>query len=249
MASSKKELKNYHFSSAGADIALAGAYQQLTSIMMKNVGEFGIIDRAGRCFLLYKVLSPGGARVPPGSGLVGWPSLDSFLRLLSEDDCRFVADTVDQVHEFLHCHSPASYPNYRLSLDLCLRSQSRCCRRVLVHLFYLAPDPQFPNGLCLFQLYHIGTEHSYLPPLHSFCTFPGLEPVLFKSGSGHMPRFSVKMIALLDGLAQGLGQKQLADHVGYSVCTVNNMLSRIRKQLHLANNTQLIQYANYIGCI
>ncbi|MFV0377841.1 MAG: hypothetical protein ACK5JD_11150 [Mangrovibacterium sp.] len=245
----QEQWDDFNYRPAGAPAALAAVRRQLDVINWGNAQEFGIIDRATQCFVFYELVNPWEGNPRPVASLPGWPSLTSFLDPLGKADRHFVTNTIEQVRRFLAHQPPASYPHYRLSFDVCAATGTRQVQRALVHLRYLTPDPDFNQGLCLFQLNHLGNNKAYTPPLRAFYHFPNLCPVLFKRGEGHFPCFTKKRRQVFKLLCQGLGLKQIADYTGDAVCTVNNLLAGFRQQMHLSNNTQLVHYVNCFGSI
>lgn len=249
MDRSTQDLENFGFHAANAGDALAAVRRQLEIVNWGNAREFGILDRASQCFVLYDEAAPRLGPSVDEAALSAWPSIDYFRRQLRETDRRFVADSLAQVHRFLAGCSPDSYRLYRLSFDLCVGTERRHVHRLLTHIRYLAPDELFPEGLCLFQLHLISSDQDYTPPFRAFCQLPGLLPVLFKQGEGLYPRFSDKRCLLVEGLRQGRAFKQLADQTDCSPNTINNMVADCRHQLYLSNNTQLVHYLTCFGCI
>jgi len=233
---------NCRIQTAKAEAALDVVHQQLKLVNLGSAEKFGIIDLADRHFVLFENTASSPEDPPRDDGSYNKLTVDCFLRHLRPADQQFISVTLDQAHCFLQRQRPEKYPNFRLTLDFCLDIQPRPFHRFMVHLRYLTPGPQFPNGLCLFWAYRIDRTTVYTPPFRAFCRFPGLKPVLFRSGKGHFPCFSEKRRPLLLSLREGRGVKQIAQEVGCSEATVANTLANLRRLVYVANNTQLVHY-------
>jgi len=233
---------NSRFRAAEADAALDVAHQQVKLLNWGSARKFGIINRANRHLLLFEHAAPAPEYLPDGDHNSGWPTIDWFLQLLRPADQQFVGESLEKVHQFLESLPPDDYPNYRLSFDLCCDNQPSHAHRLLMHFRYLAPVPQFPEGLCLFWAYSIDSAQLHSPPLRAFGRLPGLEPVLFRRGEGNYPSFSDKRRPMLELLRQGRSVKQIAQLVGCSEATVSNTLVYLRQHVYVANNPQLVYY-------
>ena len=232
---------SYH--SVDADGMLQVARDQLGILNLDHLPEFGIFDRQSQCFSVYHSYA-----ACPGMHLAGqefWqsPSLDYFYERLLPHDRHFLNESLTEVHQFLAKKGPDKYPLYRLSFDGCLGGDLHRTNRILVHIRYLSPTKQFPEGICLFRLHTISCGQHYTLPFRAFCQLPGLDPVLFRRGEGRLPHFSEKKKRVLRELTSGCGLKEIAARLNCSVNTINNMLADCRHQLRLSNNTQLIYYA------
>ena len=113
--------------------------------------EFGIFDRSGQQFLLYQWRD----RQIPAPGFIENPSLSYFTQQLRSADLRIVEQSLHEVHALLDTKRPAQYLHYRLTFDGCLSKADKKKHRVMVHIRYLKPTSEFPEGLCLFLLYSI----------------------------------------------------------------------------------------------
>jgi len=233
---------NTGFRVAEAEAALNVVHQQLKVVNWGNAPKFGIIDRANRHLLLFGNGIPCPGDLADHNSRSNRLSVDWFMQYLQPADQQFVAESLEQVYRFLRGQRPEDYPNYRLSFDLCLHTRTPHAQRLMVHLRYLAPAAPFAEGLCLFGAHCIDSAQPYTPPLRAFCSLAALRPVLFRSGQGHFPGFSKKRLPLLEALRQGRSVKQIAQLVGNSEATVTNTLAYLRKQMYVANNTQLAYY-------
>jgi len=245
MNKSNQALQGCGFRSEHAPEALEVVRKQLEIINWGNPVEFGIFDRSSQHFLLYQWRE----RQIPAPGFIENPTLSYFTQQLRSSDLRLVEQDLRDVHAFLESKRPAQYIHYRLTFDGCLCKAGKEKHRVMVHIRYLKPTSEFPEGLCLFQLYSIRHQKSCTPLLRAFCSFPGLEPELFKKGERSMPDCTAHRRAIFIGLRQGLGLKQIADQLDCTTGNIDKTLGKCRRALFLCNNPQLVDYARNFGWI
>lgn len=217
-------------------------------LSFKN-GAIGILDRQTSNFVLFQSqISPWHSSFP-GPSFREQPSLSFFYQQMRPSDRQFVDNSIARVLEFLEKLSPEAYPNYRLTLDLCLQIKPRKHLRVMCHVLFLPPLKGLKSNYCILKFHILSFNTFYTSPLRYFRQSDSMKQELFKKGEGSMPVFTDLRRKILELVAEGKVVKEVADILGCAKRSVDNNLSDWRGPLHLSNNPHLVHYGRCFECI
>lgn len=211
-------------------------------------GTFALFDRTKRSFLSFYSQSD-----QPFDGFFGTelclPPVNSFFYdRLHTNDSRFVKDSIDQVLTFLKRVPHNRYRDYRLTIDACLKNTGNEYLRLMCHLFFFPPLPNWPNEFCLLVFHCISSDCRYSPPLRHFCETGSMHRPLFTKGEGFIPTFTPCRQAILKHLMMGKLAKEVAPMLNCSKKTIDNTVGDLLRALHLTNTLHLVHYWKCFSC-